>query len=241
MLRRTKDTSVGGRRVLELPERKVEVVSSDFRLPEERAFYRALEEQIRSNLQESEQAGDAPVSFMSVLVMLLRLRQACNHPALVFGRPQRAEHTPAAPEDPDQSMSKAPGDEDALADMLATLSVNGRSCERCQAALPAQESEGPTVCAGCAQAMEEERQKGVDWTAPGRLSTKLQTVLGLLEQFRASSKDDKTLLFSQVCTGGAWRRAHRPVHIVPRPAGAGAEQPRMDVCPVRWQHAARRA
>lgn len=203
MLRRTKDISVGGRRVLELPERKVEVVSSDFRLPEERAFYRALEERIRSNLQESEQAGNAPASFMGVLVMLLRLRQACNHPALVFGRPQRAEPTPSAPEDADQSMSKAPGDEDELADMLATLSVNGRSCERCQAALPPQESERPVVCSACERAMEEERQRGVDWTTPGRLSTKIQTVLGLLEQFRASAKADKTLLFSQVRSGRA--------------------------------------
>lgn len=74
MLRRTKDTTHEGKRILNLPERLVHVVSGDFDDPEERLFYAELEQRVRKNVKEAERDG-GKVNYMGVLLMLLRLRQ----------------------------------------------------------------------------------------------------------------------------------------------------------------------
>ncbi|KII90902.1 hypothetical protein PLICRDRAFT_106737 [Plicaturopsis crispa FD-325 SS-3] len=79
MLRRLKTHKLGGEPIVDLPSRTVEVIPCVFNA-EERAFYTAL----RQNLVERFAQG--PSNFAMAMVMLLRLRQACDHNYLVMKR-----------------------------------------------------------------------------------------------------------------------------------------------------------
>ncbi|KAG5460364.1 MAG: SNF2 family N-terminal domain-containing protein [Olpidium bornovanus] len=81
-LRRTKDAEVDGRKVLELVPRNVEILSADFS-PEERAFYKGLEAKARVRFNRYLKEGTAMKNYSHILVLLLRLRQACCHPHLL--------------------------------------------------------------------------------------------------------------------------------------------------------------
>lgn len=81
-LRRTKDATIDGRKVLELPPRNVTTVTATF-TPEEREFYSALEQQARIRFNKFLLAGTVMKNYSSILVLLLRLRQACGHPHLL--------------------------------------------------------------------------------------------------------------------------------------------------------------
>ncbi len=84
MLRRTKqDNDSNGHRLVELPERVVKVEKLVFS-EAERAIYDRLWNGTRSRLSDMIGAGDTIADgFSHVLVMLLRLRQCCDHPALL--------------------------------------------------------------------------------------------------------------------------------------------------------------
>ena len=188
MLRRTKDAHYEGRRILDLPPRIVKVVSRDFMTANERDFYHELEDRIQSHLD----ANKSPqLNYMGALVMLLRLRQACNHPALVTGRsrlPAEDASEPVAGED-------GQDEDEELAALLSGLSVKTRNCDRCQVPLDAKQK--TRLCAGCASQSENEEKHGIVWGMPGTMSTKLDMMLGLLEDFDNQSKGDKTIVFSQ--------------------------------------------
>jgi len=82
LLRRHKKSTVNGKPILVLPERIVEEVQPDFTV-EERDFYTALESSSRTQFNKFVRAGTVGKSYAHILVMLLRLRQACCHPHLV--------------------------------------------------------------------------------------------------------------------------------------------------------------
>ncbi|PNS17355.1 hypothetical protein CAC42_7038 [Sphaceloma murrayae] len=95
LLRRHKKSTINGKPILILPERTVEQTITDF-TPEERDFYAALETQQRIQFNKYVKAGTVGRSYAHILVMLLRLRQACCHPHLVkdFGVQMAADITP---------------------------------------------------------------------------------------------------------------------------------------------------
>ncbi|CAM9896259.1 unnamed protein product, partial [Laminaria digitata] len=96
LLRRTKNTlDSRGRPIVELPPKKVEIVRLQLS-PEEREFYEALKQRSKVEFEGYVAAGTVMKSYIAILTLLLRLRQArlyttiaCNHPFLVLGR----EHT----------------------------------------------------------------------------------------------------------------------------------------------------
>jgi len=75
MLRRTKDQTINGQRLIELPERNVDVISCPFDSAEQE-FYNALENKMSDTLEKL-MTSSAPgnTAYMSVLLLLLRLRQ----------------------------------------------------------------------------------------------------------------------------------------------------------------------
>lgn len=83
LLRRTKDSKIDGIPIVELPEKKHKAIQVEFS-PEERAFYDSMYNQAKSVLSQlrSSNGGAAP-NYANMLWLLLRLRQACNHPALL--------------------------------------------------------------------------------------------------------------------------------------------------------------
>ncbi|KAF9153044.1 hypothetical protein BG015_004223 [Linnemannia schmuckeri] len=81
-LRRTKTCMVDGKPILNLPDRNVEIVHAPFS-HDESAFYHALENRIRERFNAYVKAGTVMKNYSNILVLLLRLRQACCHPHLI--------------------------------------------------------------------------------------------------------------------------------------------------------------
>ncbi|KAE9611586.1 putative chromatin remodeling SNF2 family [Lupinus albus] len=82
MLRRTKGTLIDGQPIINLPPKTIELTKVDFS-GEERAFYTKLEADSRSQFKAYAAAGTVNQNYANILLMLLRLRQACDHPLLV--------------------------------------------------------------------------------------------------------------------------------------------------------------
>jgi len=84
MLRRTKQSKINGAPIVRLPPRTV-VHSRRVFLPDEQTAYAKLQAEYRAKMNEFALAGTVSSNYVNLLHMLLRLRQACNHPSLVGG------------------------------------------------------------------------------------------------------------------------------------------------------------
>ncbi|KAI3716916.1 hypothetical protein L1987_68144 [Smallanthus sonchifolius] len=84
MLRRTKGTLLKGEPIISLPPKTIILKKVDFSA-QERGFYRSLEAESRAQFAEYAAAGTVKQNYINILLMLLRLRQACDHPLLVRG------------------------------------------------------------------------------------------------------------------------------------------------------------
>ena len=82
LLRRTKKSQIDGKPILSLPERTTESQHAVFD-EDELAFYKALESQTQLQFNKYLKAGTVGRNYSNVLVLLLRLRQACCHPHLI--------------------------------------------------------------------------------------------------------------------------------------------------------------
>ena len=82
LLRRTKDSEINGKPILQLPPKvteKVHVVFSE----DEQQVYNALENHTQVEFNKYLRKGTVGRNYSQVLVLLLRLRQACCHPHLM--------------------------------------------------------------------------------------------------------------------------------------------------------------
>jgi SNF2 family DNA or RNA helicase len=77
MLRRTKNSVVNGKPILQLPARNVQVVQCEFD-EDEREFYNALADKVALTFNKYLKAGEVMKNYTSVLTLLLRLRQGRN-------------------------------------------------------------------------------------------------------------------------------------------------------------------
>ncbi|KAK8349517.1 hypothetical protein V6Z12_A06G146600 [Gossypium hirsutum] len=84
MLRRTKATLLDGEPIINLPPKVIELRKVEF-TKAERDFYSRLESDSRAQFKEYAAAGTVKQNYVNILLMLLRLRQACDHPLLVRG------------------------------------------------------------------------------------------------------------------------------------------------------------
>ncbi|MCJ1280957.1 hypothetical protein MMC26_000275 [Xylographa opegraphella] len=82
LLRRTKKSLIDGKPILSLPERTTEVQHAVFS-PDEQSFYESLQRQSQIRFNRYLRAGTIGRNYSNVLVLLLRLRQACCHPHLI--------------------------------------------------------------------------------------------------------------------------------------------------------------
>ena len=144
----TKDGSSNG---FKITARRVESVLADFS-PEERRFYDRLEQRTDKSLEQM--MGGEKMNYASALVLLLRLRQACNHPQLVGGsmaKDKDALTTGQGPSSQTPRKSKVAEDDiDEMADLLGGLSVKTKQCDVCQIELNKDEiSTGSIRCAEC--------------------------------------------------------------------------------------------
>ncbi|CEH12347.1 Helicase-like transcription factor HLTF/DNA helicase RAD5, DEAD-box superfamily [Ceraceosorus bombacis] len=200
MLRRTKDVAgLDGKPIIPLPDRHIDVISSSFDDEEEQKFYQRLQAKMKDDFSEDNQASDAKFDHMGALVALLRLRQACNHPALC-SKKVAADAVQPAPtaKDAGQGEESEAEDADALADLMSGLAVE-RKCEMCRETLLPGASSGK-LCGACDDAVKEQQRRGVTWTEGGVGSTKIRMMLGILDNIKRSTSatgTEKTIIFSQ--------------------------------------------
>jgi SNF2 family DNA or RNA helicase len=129
-------------------ERKIEKVFAEFS-PEERKFYERLEQRTDASI---EQMMSGKVNYASALVLLLRLRQACNHPKLVAGKLAKDSEVLAA--DPNVTAAgkskTANAEIDEMAEMFGALGVGAKKCEVCQLNLGKEAiAQGAIRCLDC--------------------------------------------------------------------------------------------
>ncbi|KIM92388.1 hypothetical protein PILCRDRAFT_810445 [Piloderma croceum F 1598] len=195
MLRRKKDHVLNGKPILQLPERTVEVVQCDFD-PEEYSFYMALESKMSTEVDKLMNAGKAQNNYTHVLVMLLRLRQACNHPSLV-NKDYKIDSSAIEPKAASKGQ-EADDDGDDLAAMFGSLGVsNTRRCQVCQTALPS--SSTGSHCSDCATFADKALRKtlaGPESDLPPD-SAKIRKILELLAKIDERDDEEKTIIFSQ--------------------------------------------
>ncbi|KAE8385977.1 SNF2 family N-terminal domain-containing protein [Aspergillus alliaceus] len=82
LLRRTKDSKIDGKPILQLPRRISEKVHSVFS-EDEQELYNSLEHRTQLQFNKYLEAGTVGRNYSNILVLLLRLRQACCHPHLI--------------------------------------------------------------------------------------------------------------------------------------------------------------
>lgn len=116
-----------------LVERKIENVEAEF-TPEERRFYDRLEQRADESLEQM--MGGQKMNYASALVLLLRLRQACNHPKLVGGSMANDKDALTTGEGTTSQIPRkskvADKELDDMADLLGGLSVETKKCDVCQ-------------------------------------------------------------------------------------------------------------
>ncbi|GAA6057214.1 hypothetical protein JCM3770_003264 [Rhodotorula araucariae] len=194
MLRRRKTDLVDGKPLLNLPTREIIEVKGPFLDPKEAEFYEKIEEKMREAMEKFKTA-DIMRNYTQVLVKLLRMRQACNHPGLVLKNTSDMEALDPTPATASSSSSSSPsisrshsGDEDDLSSMLGSMSLApaveraGPSCAMCSKPIEkARATADESVCAGCAG--DVRRFAGLQY------STKIRRVLDILDGIRRESAE----------------------------------------------------
>ena len=121
----TKEGEEGGTTGFVVTERKVVAIATEFS-PAERRFYDRLEKRTDKSLEVMMRNK---LNYASALVLLLRLRQACDHPKLVEGKLEKDRD--ALADDSKSKKGSGGADVDALADMFGGLDVQAKHCDIC--------------------------------------------------------------------------------------------------------------
>ncbi|KAJ7681794.1 SNF2 family N-terminal domain-containing protein [Mycena rosella] len=199
MLRRTKTQQLNGKALVDLPPRTVNVVSCAFD-PSEQAFYTALEskmEDVIAKILRQSGNGGGGSAYIGVLLLLLRLRQACNHPCLV-SKDYKTDMDAVDPKAkaPNSAGSGEAGDVDGddLAAAFGALNVATRKCQVCMQEMDARNmATGDPYCIDCAPLAIQAKMEDDDRNS----SAKIRMILKLLRDIEERSDEEKTIIFSQ--------------------------------------------
>lgn len=127
-----------------ITERKVVSVATKFS-PAERRFYDKLAARTDRSL---EAMMKSKVNYANALVLLLRLRQACNHPRLAQSRLDKDKDALAT----DTAQKGVDTSVDDLADAFGGMGIETKKCEMCLQDLPRDVSErGDVYCVECSE------------------------------------------------------------------------------------------
>ncbi|KAI0844659.1 SNF2 family N-terminal domain-containing protein [Daldinia vernicosa] len=151
-------------------ERKVVTVAAEF-TPAERRFYDRLEKRTDKSI---EAMMKSKLNYASALVLLLRLRQACDHPKLVEGKLEKDKDALSEETKP----KKNEADVDALADLLGGLDVETKHCDICGWELDRESRQpGTDKCKACYEDLEyfKHHEDGGQLKAPKTRTRKKKT------------------------------------------------------------------
>ncbi|OAP58266.1 hypothetical protein AYL99_07356 [Fonsecaea erecta] len=134
--------------------RTVHNVEAEF-TEQEQEFYNRLESRTDRSL-EMMMAGNK-MSYASALVLLMRLRQACNHPKLTGSDLSTETDASSGMETPSRRKASVEDDMDSIANMLGGLSVETKRCDMCQIELTSREiAKGAIRCAECQEDLDNQ-------------------------------------------------------------------------------------
>ncbi|KAI9776878.1 MAG: hypothetical protein M1839_009326 [Geoglossum umbratile] len=140
----------GEQSAFKVTERRIEEIKATFSV-EERKFYDRLEQRTERSLEEME--GGGKISYANALVLLLRLRQACNHPELVAGKLDKDKDALAVSNGAGKVSAKpkvSSKEVDDVADLLGGLTVENTNCEVCLSEISKKEvANGAIRCSDC--------------------------------------------------------------------------------------------
>ncbi|RSL85689.1 hypothetical protein CDV31_016524 [Fusarium ambrosium] len=123
-------------------ERKVVTVATELS-PAERKFYDRLAARADRSIEAMMRGR---VNYANALTLLLRLRQACNHPKLVEGKLEKDKDALST----DSSQKSQDVDIDSMADMFAGMSVVSKDCNICGRGLSSEDTgSGRDICTEC--------------------------------------------------------------------------------------------
>jgi len=133
--------------------------------PEERHFYDRLAARTEKSLEDM--MGGAKTDYIGALVLLLRLRQICNHPELIRGNLRKEKDSMAiAPrgtsgsQTPRKANSSNAAELDDMADMFGALTVETKKCDICQNKLTTEDvSSGAIRCSACEGDLEGQSRR----------------------------------------------------------------------------------
>ncbi|KAJ2919706.1 hypothetical protein MD484_g704, partial [Candolleomyces efflorescens] len=192
MLRRRKEDSLNGKSLIELPARDLEIISCPFD-PHEKTFYESLEQKMETVLDKLMANSNGGGNYMSVLLLLLRLRQACNHPLLVskdFKKDAAEVIEPTPAKDAGETQ-----DDDLIA-AFGQLGVT-RKCQMCTAVIDnssAGTGEWKDHCASCVPLAKEAKMAELERPTSAKIRMMLKILRDIDEN---SNSEEKTIVFSQ--------------------------------------------
>ncbi|KAG7095691.1 hypothetical protein E1B28_006405 [Marasmius oreades] len=196
MLRRRKDDTINGKALVELPKRTINIISCPFS-ESERQFYSELEGKMETVLdklnEDAHRSGRAQASYISVLLLLLRLRQACNHPILVSS--DYKSDLDAVESRGAKNNDVGDTDADDLAAAFGQLGVT-KKCQVCTIEITPVNSTGKLEgqCDDCASLTLQTRNQ----ISTKGDSAKIRMILELLNKVdERSGGTEKTIIFSQ--------------------------------------------
>ncbi|KAK3349901.1 SNF2 family N-terminal domain-containing protein [Lasiosphaeria hispida] len=156
-----------------ITERKVVTVETEFS-PAEREFYDQLEARADKSL---EKMMEGKVNYANALVLLLRLRQACNHPRLSETKLDKDKDALAADTATQPKASFADTDLDALADAFGGMGIQTRQCDMCLGDLSKQEvSAGYLRCTECTESLDKINRESPEKKKSRRKSRRVSVV-----------------------------------------------------------------
>ncbi|OAQ96704.1 hypothetical protein LLEC1_01785 [Akanthomyces lecanii] len=135
-------------------ERKVVTVSAELSAAE-RHFYDRLEDRTGESMKRM---MAEKLNYLNAFTLLLRLRQACNHPKLVEGKIEkdRDAMTTDSSQSQSQSQKSQETDVDAIADLFSGMGIESKKCNICSLELNKDDSaKGLKTCSDCKEDMVE--------------------------------------------------------------------------------------
>ncbi|KAK4119541.1 hypothetical protein N657DRAFT_674810 [Parathielavia appendiculata] len=134
-------------------QRKVVTVETQFS-EAEREFYDKLEERADKSLEKMMKGKS--VNYANALVLLLRLRQACNHPRLSETKIDKDSEALVAETVAQPKKASAADDIDDLADAFGGMGIQAKQCDMCLNDLSKQEvADGLMRCTECVQSVQK--------------------------------------------------------------------------------------
>ncbi|OZJ03393.1 hypothetical protein BZG36_04007 [Bifiguratus adelaidae] len=182
---------------LELPNRHVELVETEFS-NDERLIYDFLNQKTRETLNNMlNDKGDS--NYMNILCLLLRLRQVCDHPRLVYNALNKDKDAMEL----EAGMKSARAVKEFRREVSKQQSMNEYWANSVEAvALPttAAPQEGDNKSDGKRKGIPIEipgANRNVSTPIPYHSSAKIRKLVEILEETRRNHPNDKTIVFSQ--------------------------------------------